>query len=41
MTSQCQKKSIKKLKKKKSPGSDDITNEMLQHRGNSAASTPR
>jgi hypothetical protein len=33
------KKSIKKLKKKKSPGSDNITNEMLQHRGNSALGT--
>ena len=33
------KKSIKKLKKKKSPGPDNITNEMLQHLGNSALGT--
>ena len=31
-------KSIKKLKKK-SPGPDNITNEMLQHLGNSALGT--
>ncbi|KAK7113996.1 hypothetical protein V1264_000134 [Littorina saxatilis] len=30
------KNAIKKLKKKKSPGPDNITNEMLQHIGNSA-----
>jgi ribonuclease HI len=30
------KKALKKLKKKKSPGPDDITNEMLQHLGNVA-----
>ena len=30
------KKSIKKLKKKKLSGPDNITNEMLQHLGNSA-----
>ena len=33
------KKSIKKLKKKTSPGPDNITNEMLQHLGNSALGT--
>ena len=30
------KKAIKKLKKKKAPGPDNITNEMLQHLGNTA-----
>ena len=33
------KKSIKKLKKKKPPGPDNITNKMLQHLGNSALGT--
>jgi hypothetical protein len=33
------KKSIKKLKKKKSPGPDNITNAMLQHLGNSVLGT--
>ena len=33
------KKSIKKLKKKKYPGPDNITNEVLQHLGNSALGT--
>ncbi|CAC5398866.1 unnamed protein product [Mytilus coruscus] len=33
------KQSIRKLKKKKSPGQDNITNEMLQHLGNSALNT--
>ncbi|CAG2245306.1 unnamed protein product [Mytilus edulis] len=33
------KQSIRKLKKKKSPGPDNITNEMLQHLGNSSLNT--
>ncbi|CAC5403312.1 unnamed protein product [Mytilus coruscus] len=33
------KQSIRKLKKKKSQGPDDITNEMLQHLGNSSLNT--
>jgi len=30
------KKAVNKLKKKKAPGPDNITNEMLQHLGNTA-----
>ncbi|CAG2211109.1 unnamed protein product [Mytilus edulis] len=33
------KQSIRKLKEKKSPGPDNITNEMLQHLGNSSLNT--